>query len=85
MISLSIDVKESAYDNIIYLLSHLKDDVIIHHPSKERPSMPQNPDNRSQKVKEQLAMLDSLVAQSDNRVTLTRELAIDTDGIVRIK
>jgi|GEM_PF-2837521 len=34
MISLNIDIKESAYDKIIYLLSHLKDDVTIKtHPS----------------------------------------------------
>ena len=29
MISLNLNVKESAYDKIIYFLSHLKDDVVI--------------------------------------------------------
>ena len=34
MISLNINVKASAYDKIIYFLSHLKDDVFIASSSK---------------------------------------------------
>jgi len=29
MISINLNIKESAYDKIIYFLSHLKDDVTI--------------------------------------------------------
>ncbi len=29
MIALNLNVKESAYDKIIYFLTHLKDDVVI--------------------------------------------------------
>ncbi len=29
MVSLNLNVKESAYDKIIYFLTHLKDDVVI--------------------------------------------------------
>lgn len=40
MIPISINVKESAYDKIIYFLSHFKDDVIIINKSKNsKPSL----------------------------------------------
>ncbi|MBN2824424.1 MAG: hypothetical protein JXQ76_03790 [Campylobacterales bacterium] len=81
MISLNIDVKESAYDKIIYLLSHLKDDVIIKtHPFVSKDTVIQ--DTNKLKTLQRLSTLDKLVAQSNNQITLTRELAIDTDGMM---
>jgi len=78
MIPININVEESAYDKIIYFLSHLKDDVTIIDnitPSKNKSS------KKLQRIKvlERLSTLDRLVAQSNNNVTLTRDIAINTD------
>ncbi len=78
-IPITINVKESAYDKIIYFLSHLKDDVMI--VTNQKKSY--NPSERLKQIKilERLSKLDKLVAQSNNRVTVTREIATDTDGM----
>ncbi|HHB94366.1 MAG TPA: hypothetical protein ENK88_04395 [Campylobacterales bacterium] len=78
-IPISLEVKENAYDKIIYFLSHLKDDVII--VQREDIKL-KNPSRLNQiKVLERLSKLDRLVAQSNNKVTVTREIATDTDGM----
>jgi len=79
MISINLDIKESAYDKIIYFLSHLKDDVRIKTNSKKS----HNPSDRLKQIKilERLSTLDRLVAQSNNKVMVTREIATDTDGM----
>ena len=79
MISINLNVKESAYDKIMYFLSHLKDDVkIITNPKKNH-----NPSNRLKQIKilERLSTLDRLVAQSNNKIMVTREIATNTDGM----
>jgi len=79
MIPISLNVKESAYDKIIYFLSHLKDDVtIVSNQNKNH-----NPSERLKQIKilQRLSTLDKLVAQSNNKVMLTRDIAIDTDGM----
>lgn len=80
MIPINIEVKESAYDKVIYLLNHLKDDVsfkLEHHPDRAVPN-----EEKVQQIKtlKRLARLDQLVAQSNNSVQVTREIATDTDG-----
>ena len=79
MISINLDIKESAYDKIMYFLSHLKDDVKIVTNQKRT----QNSSQRLKQIKilERLSTLDRLVAQSNNKVMVTREIAIDTDGM----
>ena len=79
MIPISLNVKDSAYDKIIYFLSHLKDDVtIVSNQNKNH-----NPSERLKQIKilQRLSTLDKLVAQSNNKVMLTRDIAIDTDGM----
>jgi hypothetical protein len=75
MIPISIHVKENAYDKIIYFLSHLKEDVVI--TTTPQTSNLQKP--QQLKILERLSTLDKLVAQSNNRVTVTKNIAIDTD------
>ena len=78
-ISINLDIRESAYDKVIYFLSHLKDDVkIITNKRKVH-----NSSDRLKQIKilERLSTLDRLVAQSNNKVMVTRDIAIDTDGM----
>ena len=78
-IPINLEVKESAYDKIIYFLSHLKDDVMI---VKREDFKAKSSSKLNQiKVLERLSKLDKLVAQSNNKVMVTREIAIDTDGM----
>jgi hypothetical protein len=44
MILINLNVKESAYDKIIYFLSHLKDDVKIITSSKKSDNLSRNKD-----------------------------------------
>ena len=39
MIALNLNVRESAYDKIVYFLSHLKDDVVILNRDDKRNSI----------------------------------------------
>ena len=85
-IPITLNVKESAYDKIIYFLSHLKDDVTIVNKIKKSNKINVNKKSSSEKLQqikilERLATLDRLVAQSNNKVMLTRDIAIDTDGM----
>jgi len=78
-IPINLEVKESAYDKIIYFLSHLKDDVMI---VKREDFKAKSSSKLNQiKVLERLSKLDKLVAQSNNKVMVTREIAVDTDGM----
>ena len=82
MIPITLNVKESAYDKIIYFLSHLKDDVTIVNKIKKSNKINVNKKSSSEKLQqikilERLATLDRLVAQSNNRVTVTRDIVID--------
>jgi hypothetical protein len=78
MISINLDVKESAYDKIMYFLSHLKDDVKIITNSKKSYNL--SSDKLKQiKILERLSTLDRLVAQSNNKITVTRDIATNTD------
>jgi len=78
-IPINLEVKESAYDKIIYFLSHLKDDVMI---VKREDFKAKNTSKLNQiKILERLSKLDKLVAQSNNKVMVTREIAVDTDGM----
>jgi len=78
-IPINLEVKESAYDKIIYFLSHFKDDVMI---VKREDFKAKNTSKLNQiKVLERLSKLDRLVAQSNNKVMVTREIAVDTDGM----
>jgi len=80
MIPITLQVKESAYDKIIYLLSHLQDDVTFN-VEKNNINTPSEK-LRQLKTLERLATLDKLVAQSNNTIQVTRELSTDTDGMV---
>jgi len=78
-IPINLEVKESAYEKIIYFLSHFKDDVMI---VKREDFKSKNSSKLNQiKVLERLSKLDKLVAQSNNKVMVTREIAVDTDGM----
>jgi len=79
MISINLKIKENAYDKIMYLLSHLKDDVqIINNQHNKDVSV----DKLKQiSILDKLSTLDRLVAQSNNKVMATKEIAIDTDGM----
>ena len=84
MISLNINVEESAYDKIIYFLSHLKDDVTILDDVKINDTLETSKNRSSKKLQrikilERLSTLDRLVAQSNNSVRVTKEIAINTD------
>ena len=82
MIPITLNVKESAYDKIIYFLSHLKDDVTIVNKIKSNVNKKSSSEKLQQiKILERLATLDRLVAQSNNKVTVTRDIATDTDGM----
>jgi len=79
-IPISLEVKESAYDKIIYFLSHLKDDVIIVNRGNLKAK---NASKLNQiKVLERLSKLDRLMVQSNNKVVVTREIATNTDGMI---
>ena len=78
MISLNINVEESAYDKIIYFLSHLKDDVTILDDVKINDTL-ETSKNRSSKKLQRIKILERLVAQSNNSVRVTKEIAINTD------
>jgi len=79
-IPISLEVKESAYDKIIYFLSHLKDDVIIVNRGNLKAK---NGSKLNQiKVLERLSKLDRLMVQSNNKVVVTREIATNTDGMI---
>jgi len=78
-IPINLEVEESAYEKIIYFLSHFKDDVMI---VKREDFKTKHSSKLNQiKVLERLSKLDKLVAQSNNKVIVTREIAIDTDGM----
>ena len=82
-IPITLNVKESAYDKIIYFLSHLKDDVTIVNKKKKINIDKKSSSEKLQQIKilERLATLDRLVAQSNNKVMVTRDIATDTDGM----
>jgi len=79
-IPISLEVKESAYDKIIYFLSHLKDDVII--VNRENLKAKNGSKLNQIKVLERLSKLDRLMAQSNNKVVVTRKIATNTDGMI---
>ena len=80
MISINLNIKESAYDKIIYFLSHLKDDVTI--VSNHTNSNKLLKSKKEIKISKRLSTLDRLVAQSDNKVMLTRDIATDTSEMI---
>jgi len=84
MIPININVQESAYDKVIYFLSHLKDDVVILDNVKSDDAFEISKSkslNKVQRIKilERLSTLDKLVAQSNNSVMVTKDIAINTD------
>jgi len=88
MIPININVQESAYDKVIYFLSHLKDDVVILDNVKSDDTFEiskSKSSNKLQRIKilERLSTLDRLVAQSNNSVMVTKDIAINTDEISR--
>jgi len=78
-ISINLDVKESAYDKIMYFLSHLQDDIKI--ISNKRKIHNSSDRLKQIKILERLSTLDRLVAQSNNKIMVTRDIATDTDGM----
>ncbi len=75
MISINLNIKESVHDKIIYFLSHLKDDVTIISNHTNSNKLSKSP--KEIKISKRLSTFDKLVAQSDNKVMLTREIATD--------
>ena len=61
-------------------LSHLKDDVII--VNRENFKAKNGSKLNQIKVLERLSKLDRLMAQSNNKVMVTREIATNTDGMI---
>jgi len=81
MIPINLEVKESAYDKIIYFLTHLEDDVRFKIETNEKILKTNNEKLKQIKIFERLATLDKLVAQSNNSVMVTRDIATNTNGM----
>jgi hypothetical protein len=81
MIPINLQVKESAYDKIVYLLSNLKDDVIFSIEKNDQAIKIDKKKLKQIKTLERLATLDKLVSQSNNSITATREIATNTNGM----
>ena len=73
-IPLTLNVKESAYDKIIYFLSHLKDDVMIVNKNFRIERKPQNSTN--QKYLEEFRELSKKISSVDKSIDV---ISLDKD------
>ena len=74
IIPITLNVKESAYDKIIYFLSHLKDDVMIVNKNFRIERKPQNSTN--QKYLEEFRELSKKISSVDKNIDI---LSLDKD------
>ena len=73
-IPITLNVKESAYDKIIYFLSHLKDDVMIVNRDFKKVKKPQN--SKNQKYLEEFRELSKKISSVDKDIDI---LSLDKD------
>jgi hypothetical protein len=76
-IPISLEVKESAYDKIIYFLSHLKDDVII--LNRENFKAKNGSKLNQRNVLEKKIDIDALPSPVDKYVGIVSEDEVDLD------
>ena len=74
MIPINLNVKESAYDKIIYFLSHLKDDVMIVNRDFIKEKKPQKSQN--QKYLEEFRELSKTISSVDKSINI---ISLDKD------
>ena len=73
-IPITLNVKESAYDKIIYFLSHLKDDVMIVNRDFKKVKKPQN--SKNQKYLEEFRELSKKISSVDKSIDV---ISLDKD------
>ena len=73
-IPITLNVKESAYDKIIYFLSHLKDDVMIVNRDFKKVKKPQN--SKNQKYLEEFRELSKKISSIDKSIDI---ISLDKD------
>ena len=74
MIPINLNVKESAYDKVIYFLSHLKDDVMIVNRDFIKEKKPQKSQN--QKYLEEFRELSKTISSVDKSINI---ISLDKD------
>lgn len=78
---MNLEVKESAYDKIIYFLTYLQDDIKFKIETNKKVPNPNYEKLKQIKMLERLVTLGRLVAQSNNSVRVTKNIVTGIDGI----